>query len=228
MEPEFWVERWQRNEIGFHQDRVNPYLERFWADVVGDRNATVFVPLCGKSQDMVWLHERGHTVVGVELSVIAVESFFVEQQLVPKRREIDGLVLFEAQGYKIYCGDYFALKSQHLSQVRAAYDRASLVALPPPLRNRYAQHLTKLLAPGARTLLVAVDYPTQQMQGPPFAVIDAEIRTLYSTTFSVQSVLVRNALEDNPRFKARGLTRLEERVYTLERNNTPAPQADLQ
>jgi thiopurine S-methyltransferase len=228
MEPEFWVERWQRNEIGFHQDRVNSYLELFWGDVVGDRNTAVFVPLCGKSQDMVWLHERGHTVVGVELSLIAVESFFAEQKLVPTRHEIDGLVLFEAQGYKLYCGDYFALKSQHLLQARAVYDRASLVALPPPLRNRYAQHLTQLLAPGVRTLLVAVDYPTQQMQGPPFAVIDAEIRTLYGAAFAVQSVLVRNALEDNPRFKARGLTRLEDRVYTLERNNAPTSHLGLE
>jgi len=228
MEPEFWVERWQRNEIGFHQDRVNPYLVQFWGDVIADRHAPVFVPLCGKSQDMVWLHQRGHAVVGVELSLIAVESFFVEQQLVPTRREIDGLVLFEAQGYKIYCGNYFALKSQHLLEVRAAYDRASLVALPPPLRNRYAQHLAQLLAPGVRTLLVAVDYPAPQMQGPPFAVNEAEVRALYSATFTVQSLLVHNALDDNPRFKERGLTRLEECVYTLVRNNTPAPHGDLQ
>jgi len=228
MEPEFWIERWQRNEIGFHQDQVNPYLEQYWGGLVADPHTPVFVPLCGKSQDMVWLHERGHTVVGVELSRIAVEQFFVEQQLVPTHREIENFILFESHGYTIYCGDYFALKPQHLSQVRATYDRASLVALPPQLRVRYAQHLARLLAPGVHTLLVAVDYPAQQMQGPPFAVNDAEVHALYSEMFTVQSLRVRNALDDNPRFKERGLTRLDERVYALQRNMLPATEEKAQ
>ena len=227
MEPEFWIERWQRNEIGFHQDRINPYLEQFWGDLIAGSHSQVFVPLCGKSQDMVWLRKRGHSVVGVELSLIAVENFFVEQQIVPARCEIDGLILFESQGYKIYCGDYFALKSQHLSQVHAAYDRASLVALPPPLRARYAQHLAQILTPGTQILLVALDYPAQQMQGPPFSVNDAEVRALYGDMFTVQSLLVRNALDDNPRFKERGLTRLEDRVYALQRNTMLAPGVDM-
>ena len=220
MEPNFWIERWQRNEIGFHQDRVNAYLRQFWDDLIPDRNSSVFVPLCGKSRDMVWLQERGHTVVGVELSLLAVENFFIEQQLMPTRCDVDSLILFESPGCKIYCGDYFALNSGHLPQVHAAYDRAALVALPPPLRNRYAQHMAQLLAPGARALLVALDYPAQQMQGPPFAVNDAEVHALYSTTFTIQILLVRNALDDNPRFRERGLTQLEERVYALQRNNT--------
>lgn len=220
MEPEFWIERWQRNEIGFHQDRINPYLEQFWGALITDSQSQVFVPLCGKSQDMVWLRARGHTVVGVELSLIAVENFFDEQRMVPTHREIDGLILFESQGYKIYCGDYFALKLQHLSQVRAVYDRASLVALPPLLRTRYVQHMARLLVPNVPALLVALDYPAQQMQGPPFAVSDAEVHTLYDDRFTVSSLLVRNTLDDNPRLKERGLTRLDERVYALKRNDT--------
>ncbi len=220
MESEFWIERWQRNETGFHQDRVNPYLEQFWGEQIVDRRIPVFVPLCGKSHDMVWLRARGHRVVGVEFSLIAVENFFVEHQLVPIRCEVDGLILFESQGYKIYCGDYFALNPQHLLHAHAVYDRASLVALPPPLRKRYAQHMARLLAPGARILLVVMDYPAQQMQGPPFAVDDAEVHALYGDMFAIQSLRVHNALDDNPRFKARGLTRLDEHVYMLQRNNT--------
>lgn len=217
MEPEFWIERWQRNEIGFHQQRVNPYLEQFWGNIIAACDCPVFVPLCGKSQDMVWLHERGHSIVGVELSQLAVENFFVEHRLVPTRRIIDGLTLFESPGYKIYCGDYFALKPEHLSGVPAVYDRASLIALPAQLRQRYVQHMAELLAPGTRTLLVVLDYPSEQMQGPPFAVNDAEVRALYHSAFTVQSLWVNDVLEDNPRFKERGLTRFEERVYSLER-----------
>ena len=217
MDSEFWIERWQRNEIGFHQSQVNPYLEQFWNALIPDPQATVFIPLCGRSQDMVWLRQRGHTMLGVELSLIAVQDFFVEQRLVPTRQKVDGFVLFESPGYKIYCGDYFALKPQHLGQMGAAYDRASLIALPPPLRIQYAQHMARLTPPGTRTLLVAIDYPAEQMVGPPFAVSDSEICALYGDTFTVQNLLVHDALKENPRFIERGLTRLDERVYSLHR-----------
>lgn len=217
MDSEFWIERWQRNEIGFHQIQVNPYLKQFWSALIPYPQATVFVPLCGRSQDMVWLQQRGHSVLGVELSLIAVQDFFVEQRLVPTRQEVDGFVIFESPGYKIYCGDYFALKPRHLGQIAAVYDRASLVALPPPLRIQYAQHMVRLTPPDTRTLLVAIDYPAEQMAGPPFAVSDSEIRALYGDTFTVQSLRVHDALQDNPRFIERGLTRLDERVYSLRR-----------
>jgi len=222
MEPEFWIERWQRNEIGFHQDRVNVYLEQFWSALVPDPHCPVFVPLCGKSQDMTWLRVRGHAVVGVELSRLAVESFFAELQQVPTRRKVDGFELFESPGYTIYCGDYFALKSQHLAHVCATYDRASLVALPPSLRQRYAQHMAQLLVPGVNALLIALDYPAAQMQGPPFSVNDAEVHALHGEYFAIRSLRVRETLNDNPRFKDRGLTRLDERVYALHRTTAVA------
>ena len=33
MEPEFWQERWARNQIGFHLPEVNPYLQRHWSQL---------------------------------------------------------------------------------------------------------------------------------------------------------------------------------------------------
>jgi thiopurine S-methyltransferase len=79
MKKEFWLERWERAEIGFHQDEVNPYLLQYWPELHAAQGGEVFVPLCGKSLDMVWLREQGHAVLGVELSAIAVRDFFVEQ-----------------------------------------------------------------------------------------------------------------------------------------------------
>ena len=56
---EHWHERWRRNEIGFHQDTINPYLVRLWQRLRLDPADPVFVPLCGKSRDMGWLHDQG-------------------------------------------------------------------------------------------------------------------------------------------------------------------------
>jgi thiopurine S-methyltransferase len=80
VEPEFWHQRWRTGQIGFHQSSPHPFLERWWPTLDVPRGGRVYVPLCGKSLDMVWLAVRGHAVVGSELSPIAVAEFFGEHR----------------------------------------------------------------------------------------------------------------------------------------------------
>lgn len=217
MEPEFWLERWRNNEIGFHQDQINPNLPNFWPTLVPETNVSVFVPLCGKSADMDWLHERGHRVFGVDISPIAIKAFFDERKLAPQITSQGRLTCYEALHFTLWCGDFFALERAHLTGVSAVYDRASLVALPPALRFRYSEHMTQLLALGTEVLLISLDYPPEQMQGPPFAINAMEIHALYDDAFDVRELAMHNTLDDNPRFRERGLTRFEEHVYALRR-----------
>lgn len=58
----------------------------------------MFVPLCGKSRDMGWLRAQGFTVVGAELSRLAVEQFFGELGLAPEISSAGRLERFEAEG----------------------------------------------------------------------------------------------------------------------------------
>ena len=74
-----WAARWNAGRTGFHQPIVNAQLVQYWADLVPNENAGVIVPLCGKSRDMRWLHQRGHTVVGIEIVESACQAFFEEQ-----------------------------------------------------------------------------------------------------------------------------------------------------
>ncbi len=30
MKNEYWLDRWQRNDIGFHQNEINSYLQQYW------------------------------------------------------------------------------------------------------------------------------------------------------------------------------------------------------
>lgn len=217
MESAFWLERWQRNEIGFHQESVNTYLQAFWSRLGVLPGSTVFVPLCGKSRDMLWLAAQGYRVLGVEISPIAVEAFFTENGLVPERSVTGAFAQWRRDELTLLCGDFFALTPDLLQGVAAVYDRASLIALPPPLRERYAQHLASLLAPGTKLLLITLEYPQHQMQGPPFCVLEDEVRALYEGAFEVTSVQRENVLDRNPRFRERGLTDLQERVYIVNR-----------
>lgn len=216
MKKDFWLERWEKDEIGFHDDEVNPYLTQFWNELKLATDATVFVPLCGKSVDMLSLAAQGHSVIGVELSSIAVQDFFKENGTHPKQDRVDDFDRYQEKNINLLCGDFFDLSANHLSAVNAVYDRAAMVALPPEMRGRYVKHLVNILPPATKILLITFDYPQHEMQGPPFAVTPAEVEVLYSEFADIRLLLQKNVLDENPRFKKRGLTALHERIYLLE------------
>ena len=55
---------------------------------VPDGTCSVFVPLCGKSLDMVWLLEQGFSVTGCEISELAVQQFFTENSIPYEKRKL--------------------------------------------------------------------------------------------------------------------------------------------
>jgi thiopurine S-methyltransferase len=215
MKKDFWLERWEREEIGFHQDELNPYLLQYWHELHLARDSLVFVPLCGKSRDMSWLREQGHRVLGVELSAIAVQAFFRENGHTPQHATVGKFDRCEADGIRILCGDFFDLGKDDLAKVSAVYDRASLIALPPEMRERYVRHLVSILPPATRILLVTVDYPQAEMQGPPFSVTPGEVEALYREHAEVRLLAQPDVLAQNPRFQQRGLSRLRESIFLL-------------
>jgi len=219
MDRDFWHERWQRNEIGFHQQEINAHLQDYWAQLAVPAGGLVFVPLCGKSRDLLWLRARGYRVLGVELSPIAVRDFFSENALTPQITRQGGFERYEADGLVILCGDFFDLTPELLQGVAGVYDRASLIALSPELRTRYAGHNAAILPAAAGTLLVTMEYPQNEMSGPPFAVREDEVRRLYEVRYTVTRLFSKDILAENPRFRERGLRALTEKVYRI------APQA---
>lgn len=214
MHKDFWQQRWARNEIGFHLSEVNPYLQQFWPALNVPAGAQVLVPLCGKSLDMLWLAEQGYRVLGVELAQAAVEAFFSEQGLLAEIDQFGAFRRYRSGAIEVLCGDFFSLTAADLLGCLALYDRAALIALPAPLRERYVAHLAAVLPSGCSGLLVTLDYPQEQMPGPPFAVGEVEIQQLLAAPpWTVQVLEARDVLAENGRFSQRGLTRLDERVY---------------
>ena len=215
MEKDYWLERWKRGETGFHQDETNPYLRRFWPELRLARNTEVFVPLCGKSRDMIWLREQGYRVLGAEISPLAAEAFFTENGLAPHHDTHGKFNRCEANNMQILCGDFFDLAAENLAGVGAVYDRASLVALPPDMRERYARHLVEILPSATQILLITFDYPQQEMAGPPFSVTPAEVAALYRNRAEVRLLAQEDVLAQNARFQERGLGRLQENIFLL-------------
>ncbi|HEX7481563.1 MAG TPA: thiopurine S-methyltransferase [Polyangiales bacterium] len=217
MEPTFWHERWQQAQIGFHLGHVNPTLLEHHAVLGSGPASRVFVPLCGKSLDLAWLAQQGHSVVGVELSPLAVQAFFADQGLAPQTEQHGPFVQHRAPDLEILCGDIFALTPELLGPVTAYFDRAALVAFPPAMRVRYVQQLTALLPPAARGLLVTFEYEPSDIAGPPFSVDEAQVRALYEPGFELSLLQRRDVLQEEPRFKERGMRSMHECSYALVR-----------
>ena len=215
MKKDFWLERWERQEIGFHQNGINPYLCQYWQELHLARDSEVFVPLCGKSSDLLWLRQQGHPVLGVELSAIAAQAFFEENGYTPHHAADGKFECYEADRIRILCGDFFDLCKGDLANAGAVYDRASLVALPPDMRERYVRHLVGTLPPATQILLITFDYPQPEMPGPPFAVSPAEVETLYRPHAEIRQLAQLDVLAQNPRFQERGLSRLQENIFHL-------------
>lgn len=214
MQADFWHSRWNSNQIGFHQSQVNAYLQQYWPALAVAAGERVLVPLCGKSLDMLWLAGQGLQVVGVELSEKAVEDFFSEHQLQPQVTQEGAFKVFRCKDIEIYCGDFFALSAQEVSGCSALYDRAALIALPADMRRRYVAHLQAILPASVKGLLITLDYDQSQIDGPPFAVTDAEVQTLLASWHPVE-LAAHDVLEASPKFQQAGATHLFERAYCL-------------
>ena len=215
MKKDFWLERWERKEIGFNQSEINSHLRQYWQELNLAPDSEVFVPLCGKSIDMLWLRKQGHMVLGVELSGIAAQAFFVENGFAPHQVAHKKFNACEADYIRILCGDFFDLGEDDVAKVKAVYDRASLVALPPEMRERYVNHLVSILPPATKILLITFDYAQAEMPGPPFAVSADEVKALYSKHAEIHLLAELDVLVQNPRFQERGLSRLQENIFLL-------------
>jgi thiopurine S-methyltransferase len=178
----------------------------------------MFVPLAGKSLDMVWLAAQGHRVLGVELSPLAVAQFFAEHDLQPEIVESRYGLHHRAGGIELILGDAFTLDAAALAECTAVFDRAALIALPVELRTRYVDALYARLPAGCRGLLITLEYPQHEKAGPPFSVTEAEVRERYGRDWTVSLLERRDILAGQQSFIDAGVTALETCVYRLQRN----------
>ena len=214
---ENWLARWREGRIGFHQDTPSPLLVECWDRIGAPDGTRVFVPLAGKSVDMPWLAEHGHAVFGVELAELAVEQFFAEQRLDADVEQTRNGLLWRSGPIDVLCGDVFALDAQDLADCGAVFDRAAIIALPPGLRRRYAQELYAKLPRGCVGLMITLEFPEHEKQGPPFSVREAEVRDLFEPDWAVDLLVRRDILAYQDSFRNEGVTALHAVAYRLQR-----------
>lgn len=218
MEHTFWHNKWEINQVGFHLDYVHPLLKRnlelFQVSGVLKNPGKIFIPLCGKTLDIEFLLSQGHDVIAVELSEIAVKEVFSQLELSPVVRVWQEGKMYQSEKLTIYVGDYFSLTQKEIGNISFVYDRAALIALPKKIRLDYAQHMAKITQ-YAPQLLITLDYDQSIAGGPPFAVSSEEVEALYGGTYPIQLIEQADIIEEEPRFKAKGLSSFFQRAYKL-------------
>lgn len=178
MEHQFWHQKWQKNEIGFHEPEGNALLVQHASVLTAGVAPRVFVPLCGKTRDLSWLLSQGCDVVGCELNESAVEQLFAELDVTPEIQVQLGLKRFRHENLVVFAGDIFKLTKEALGPVTGIYDRAALVALPDAMRRQYSEHLVAITG-AAPQLLITFAYDQEKMDGPPFSIDTASVDDLY-------------------------------------------------
>jgi thiopurine S-methyltransferase len=184
VDASFWQQRWERNQIAFHQHKTNPWLEKYFDRLSLPQGSRVFVPLCGKTLDIAWLLSRGYRVAGAELSAIAVEQLFAELGVEPRIEVVGKFDRYSAEGIGIFVGNFFDLSKNDLGGIDGIYDRAALVALPEAMRDRYAAHLMTI-TDRAPQLLISYAYDQSLLDGPPFSVGNDEVARHYRGSYDL-------------------------------------------
>ncbi|MFY8274730.1 thiopurine S-methyltransferase [Pseudoalteromonas sp. SSDWG2] len=185
MEAKYWLTRWQSGDIGFDQAQPNANLVAHFARLGVAKQHTVFVPLCGKSIDMIWLLDQGYKVVGVELSEQAINALFSMLGVEPTVRESHSHTCYSYGNLTVFVGDIFMLEQHQIGEIHCVYDRAALVALPYAMRLEYAQKLVNL-CPKAEQFVVTVEYPQPEPDSTPQSISHEHMHELYGDYYHLQ------------------------------------------
>jgi thiopurine S-methyltransferase len=213
VEAEFWLDSWEREGgcIGFHRKDIHPYVQTY-APAELLRGKRVLVPLCGKTNDLMWFRQHAAHVVGVELVQKAIGQFFSEQNL-PYEQPDESR--YEAERLTILNRDFFSLQPDEIGPIDLVYDRAALVALPLDLRLRYIRKLNELVPVGSQQLLITLEYaPT--LAEPPFSITPAEVADYYGAAYAIDHI-------EQPELPQHGMVRkfkldfLKEHAFLLTR-----------
>ena len=215
VDNQHWLDRWREDRIGFHEGEVNRHLRHWMPQFAPPPGSQVFLPLCGKALDILWCAQQGYEVVGIELSQIAVEAFFAENEIEFEHEDGDRFGVYRAGSITLLQGDFFDMRASDLADCRLVYDRAALIAMEGELRQRYYAHMREIVPRGCDMLLITLEYDTAEMRGPPFSVPRDEVLQEYNGRFEIELLDHESIIDERPRWRKVGLTALEESVFRL-------------
>ena len=214
MEKDYWLKKWQSQDIAFHQQNINPDLITYIHKLNLQLGDCILVPLCGKTRVMLWLADKGYHIIGVELSSIACIDFFSEMNIKPEITENHKFMKYRHDNIELLCGDIFDLAPDDLPTTHAVYDCKALIALPQVMRKKYVDHLVTCLGNKIDILLITIESNCKDI-GPPFSVTNDEVNSLYDPYFNVQQLQFTPISQIPEHLIKKGYDEMKESVYLI-------------
>ena len=192
-----WDNIYINQKAGWSVPIINTIVKKVVFDefIDGGKSLDFFLPLCGKSPDMLWLANQGHRVTGAEWSKCAVEYFFTENKV--DYEVLDNVDVGKGKGaaYKakylpitIYCCDFFDLIGEKIGQFDRIWDNGSVGSFPIPHRADYAKTIHTLISPHGRMLLSSFHYDHDLHPMLPLSVSPDVVQEMFGANFDVSLV----------------------------------------
>jgi thiopurine S-methyltransferase len=167
-------------------------------------------------------------VVGIDGIRKALEEFAEEQPElnVSQQPQVGNYERFVGTKITLLKGDLFEFDELAAGgRFGAIFDRASLVAIQPTLRNEYVRVMGNVIAPGGKILLVTIERKSSDEEavnkGPPFSLSEQVVRDLYGGEDWVESISLleqEDTFVKEPEQKARyeGLDSMMELTFLIQ------------
>ena len=185
---EGWKEKWKQGMFSWHRSEVSKTLKKYLSDLTrGEPNVSILVPWCGKSLDIPWLCSEGYNVVGIELSEIAAQMLFQENDIPYSVSKEGKLTIYQAQDrkLKVITGNYYEVTPEIAGKFEAVWDVNAFGAVMPDNRQKYTSILMSMLKPKARVLLSNWEYGEVVRDRAPFSLPCALVKELFQKEFEV-------------------------------------------
>ena len=206
MKAEFWHERWKHESARLPPGRSQRAARGALVDARRpgvDPSAAAFVPLCGKSLDMAWLHDQGHPgrrrrALGDRAAGTSSPSQGLEASHAPHPRD-PSIETWTGSGYTLHCGDFFALDARRPRR-RGGRLRPGLARRPATRRCVHAL----CGAPGGRILPAGAKHapphgrlrPERDVRPAPQRPATTEVEALFGGETSESSSAPTNGPSD--------------------------------
>lgn len=186
-----WIQRWVVGDTGFHQKTHDLFLDKHVQGMLNGEKVSIFVPLCGKTPDLKWMYDQGHTICGIEIAEQAVKEFFEENKIEVDIVDVGKLLkLYKSKDGRLnlYVGDLFDLSREICGQFDMIWDSRSLVAINVADRKTYLDLLLSLLKSDGHYYLSTIDYDPNVWPGPPHTIPDKDVQDMYGDCCNIEMV----------------------------------------
>ncbi|XP_046365516.2 thiopurine S-methyltransferase-like [Haliotis rufescens] len=189
-----WMKSWDDGTLGSLVDtHPDPCLVEHFDDLTdGRQHLRILVPLCGTCLDMKWFADRGHSVVGVDISEVAARLFFDRNQIPHTVQDLPHTQgkLYQStdDAIKFYVVNFFDFNETLEGLFDVVWDTGSLGSIDVRDRDRYMTAMSCVLKPNCVFFLETLVFDKTKFEGPPYSFPIEDVEEVFGNMFTVVKV----------------------------------------